>query len=184
MDSDRWTQVEKFYHAALERGVPERKAFLEHNCPDEAVRREVESLLANEQEGEQLLKEPPWGPRSDAADVPEESTHTIQMLPETSPGAFIHHYRIVRQLGEGGMGVVYLARQLEPIRRDVALKVIKPGMDSKQVIARFESERQALALMDHPNIARVIRCGYHRSRIALFRDGVGPWSLDYALLRF
>ena len=68
-------------------------------------------------------------------------------------------YRLIRQLGQGGMGVVYHARQHEPIRRDVALKVIKPGMDTKEVIARFESERQALALMDHPNIARVFEGG-------------------------
>ncbi len=74
---------------------------------------------------------------------------------DCSPGQFIGPYKIVRQLGEGGMGVVYHAQQLQPIRRDVALKVIKPGMDSKQVIARFETERQALAVMEHPNIAHV-----------------------------
>src|SRR4030095_16305076 len=65
----------------------------------------------------------------------------------------------VRQIGEGGMGVVYHAQQLQPIRRDVALKIIKPGMDSKQVVARFETERQALAVMDHPNIAHVFDAG-------------------------
>jgi non-specific serine/threonine protein kinase/serine/threonine-protein kinase len=74
-------------------------------------------------------------------------------------GAEIGPYRIIRQLGEGGMGVVFQAQQLQPMRRDVALKVIKPGMDSKQVIARFDSERQALALMEHPNIARVFDAG-------------------------
>src|SRR5437870_249933 len=68
-------------------------------------------------------------------------------------------YRVLRVLGEGGMGIVYLAEQQEPIQRRVALKVIKLGMDSKEVIARFESERQALALMDHPNIARVLDAG-------------------------
>jgi serine/threonine protein kinase len=68
-------------------------------------------------------------------------------------------YKLLRQLGEGGMGLVYHAQQLRPIRRDVALKIIKPGTDSEQVIARFESERQALALMDHPSIARVFDAG-------------------------
>jgi non-specific serine/threonine protein kinase/serine/threonine-protein kinase len=77
----------------------------------------------------------------------------------TLPGAAIGPYKLVRQLGEGGMGVVYHAQQTQPIRRDVALKVIKPGMDSKQVIARFDSERQALAMMDHTNIARVFDAG-------------------------
>src|SRR5437879_1004648 len=76
-----------------------------------------------------------------------------------SPDALIGPYRPVRQIGEGGMGVVYRAQQLHPIRRDVAVKIIKPGMDSKQVIARFETERQALAVMDHPNIARVLDAG-------------------------
>jgi non-specific serine/threonine protein kinase/serine/threonine-protein kinase len=79
--------------------------------------------------------------------------------PGAAPDAFIGPYRLVRQLGEGGMGVVYYAQQLQPIRREVALKIIKPGMDSKQVIARFESERQALAVLDHPNIARVFDAG-------------------------
>ena len=81
-----------------------------------------------------------------------EIGHRHEML-AAAPGAEIGPYKIVRQLGEGGMGAVYLAGQLQPIRRDVALKIIKPGMDSRQVISRFESERQTLALMDHPNIA-------------------------------
>jgi non-specific serine/threonine protein kinase/serine/threonine-protein kinase len=80
-------------------------------------------------------------------------------VPGTAPGALIGPYKIVRLLGEGGMGVVYQAQQVQPIRREVALKIIKPGMDSRQVIARFESERQALAVMDHANIARVFDAG-------------------------
>jgi serine/threonine protein kinase/tetratricopeptide (TPR) repeat protein len=89
---------------------------------------------------------------------PEDPTRTIQ-LSGVAPGARIGPYVLVRQLGEGGMGVVYHAQQYEPIRRDVALKIVKPGMDSKQVIARFESERQALAVMDHPNVAHVLDAG-------------------------
>ncbi len=88
----------------------------------------------------------------------DDPTRTLATSSAT-PGAEIGPYRIVRQLGEGGMGVVYHAHQLRPIRREVALKIIKPGMDSRQIIARFESERQALALMDHPNIARVFEAG-------------------------
>ena len=75
------------------------------------------------------------------------------------PGAVIGCYKLLEQIGEGGMGVVYMAEQTQPIRRKVALKIIKPGMDSRQVIARFEAERQALALMDHPNIAKVFDAG-------------------------
>src|SRR5262249_42797477 len=75
------------------------------------------------------------------------------------PGTVIGPYRLLEQLGAGGFGVVYLAEQHEPVRRKVALKLIKPGMDSEQVIVRFEAERQALALMDHPNIAKVHDAG-------------------------
>src|SRR5207247_8302740 len=75
------------------------------------------------------------------------------------PGSTIGPYKLLQQIGEGGMGVVYMAEQTEPVRRKVALKIIKPGMDSAQVIARFEAERQALALMDHQNIARVLDGG-------------------------
>ena len=86
---------------------------------------------------------------------------TMTAAPSQSNAAheYIGPYKLLRRIGEGGMGIVYQARQQEPIRRDVALKLIKPGMDSRQVIARFESERQALALMDHPNIARVFDAG-------------------------
>src|SRR5262249_43560367 len=75
------------------------------------------------------------------------------------PGTVIGPYKLLEQIGEGGMGLVFVAEQHEPVRRQVALKIIKPGMDSKQVIARFEAERQALALMDHPNIAKVLDAG-------------------------
>ena len=75
------------------------------------------------------------------------------------PGETIGRYKLLEEIGEGGMGVVYMAEQQEPVRRKVALKIIKPGMDTRQVIARFEAERQALAIMDHPEIARVFDAG-------------------------
>ena len=83
------------------------------------------------------------------------------MLPEIGeqPGTIIGPYKLLEQIGEGGFGVVFMAEQQQPVRRKVALKIIKPGMDTRQVIARFEAERQALALMDHPNIARVLDGG-------------------------
>src|SRR5580765_7600693 len=82
---------------------------------------------------------------------------TVQITEK--PGDRIGRYKLLEQIGEGGCGVVYMAEQQEPVRRRVALKVIKLGMDTKQVIARFEAERQALALMDHPNIAKVLDAG-------------------------
>src|SRR5262249_54483753 len=75
------------------------------------------------------------------------------------PGTLVGPYKLMEQIGEGGFGLVFVAEQQRPVRRKVALKVIKPGMDSSQVIARFEAERQALALMDHPNIAKVLDAG-------------------------
>src|SRR5262249_25407691 len=75
------------------------------------------------------------------------------------PGTLVGPYKLMEQIGEGGMGLVFVAEQQQPVRRKVALKVIKPGLDSRQVIGRFEAERQALALMDHPNIAKVLDAG-------------------------
>ncbi len=102
--------------------------------------------------------------------VPEEQSSSSNVKPQAAPtaslnvfteqpGCQIGRYKLLHVLGEGGMGIVYLAEQKHPIRRKVALKVIKPGMDSKRVIARFEAERQALALLDHPNIAHVHDAG-------------------------
>ena len=90
------------------------------------------------------------------------------------PGTVIGPYKLLEQIGEGGMGVVYMAEQTKPVRRKVALKIIKPGMDTRQVIARFEAERQALAMMDHPNIAKVLDAGDHGIGPPLLRDGAGP----------
>jgi serine/threonine protein kinase/Flp pilus assembly protein TadD len=98
------------------------------------------------------------GMKDTGEDEPDVPPLSLQPFLER-PGAQIGRYRLLRVLGEGGMGIVYLAEQEEPIRRHVALKVIKPGMDSAQVIARFEAERQALAMMDHPHVARVYDAG-------------------------
>ena len=89
----------------------------------------------------------------------------------------------MEQIGEGGFGLVFVAEQQQPVRRKVALKIIKPGMDTRDVIARFEAERQALALMDHPNIARVLDAGTTDERPSVLRDGTGPRHPDHRLLR-
>ncbi|MFO0892971.1 MAG: serine/threonine-protein kinase [Isosphaeraceae bacterium] len=125
-----------------------RVAYLEKACGDDAgLRRRVERLLQVCEQDASFLAAPVCALTSD------------QPTPGEQPGDFIGPYRLHEVIGEGGMGTVLLAEQAEPVRRRVALKVIKPGMDSKQVIARFEAERQALALMDHPNIARVFDGG-------------------------
>ena len=102
-------------------------------------------------------------PEADAEplDEPGGAADTTQSAGPVSefPGNRIGRYKLLQNLGEGGMGSVWMAEQTEPVRRVVALKIIKPGMDSAEVLARFEAERQALALMDHPNIAKVLDAG-------------------------
>ncbi len=134
-----------FGHALTLSSPEERAAYLQKVCAgNRALRAEIESLLRAYQEAGSFL-----GERAPAPTVPVEDS-----ICERS-GTVIGPYKLMEQIGEGGMGLVFVAEQQEPIRRRVALKIIKPGMDSRQVIARFEAERQALALMDHPNIAKV-----------------------------
>jgi len=97
-------------------------------------------------------------------------------MPGAMPGTTIGPYKLLEQIGEGGFGVVFMAEQQQPIRRKVALKVLKPGMDTRQVIARFEAERQALALMDHPNIARVIDGGTTEPSSPAASEQPGCWG--------
>jgi serine/threonine protein kinase/WD40 repeat protein len=132
----------------------ERRRFLEQECAGNAdLRAQVESLLvAGGRIGSFLEK--PAAPALAALGVTAASPSLTE-----GPGTVIGPYKLLQHLGEGGMGAVYMAEQTEPVRRMVALKIIKPGMDSAQVIARFEAERQALALMDHPHIARVLDAG-------------------------
>jgi len=117
----------------------------------ERKRAEVESLLAAHREANGFL--------SRAVPTPDLQGTYISPTTIEAPGMQIGPYILREQLGEGGMGIVYVAEQTEPVRRKVALKIIKPGMDSKEVIARFEAERQALAMMSHPNIAKVLDGG-------------------------
>jgi serine/threonine protein kinase len=136
---------QSLFIAALERDPSERDAFLESACAGNvSLRGRVEKLLLAHEHAANFMEEPAAG---QAATIDEPITER--------PGTVIGPYKLMEQIGEGGMGLVFVAEQQQPIRRRVALKVIKPGMDTRQVIARFEAERQALALMDHPNIAKV-----------------------------
>ena len=140
---------ESIFAAAIERCPSgERAAFVDGACRgDDQLRSRVEALIRSHEEAGTFLNEP-------AA----PSATCDQPLTEKA-GTVIGPYKLLQQIGEGGFGVVYMAEQFEPVRRKVALKIIKPGMDTKEVIARFEAERQALALMDHPNIAKVLDAG-------------------------
>jgi serine/threonine protein kinase/tetratricopeptide (TPR) repeat protein len=139
------------FAAALDRPITARPAFLDGACHgDPVLRARLEALLAAHEQP--------------AAELAGEAVSTVKVEPIKEPldeavGQTLGRYKLLERVGEGGCGVVYVAEQTEPVRRRVALKVIKLGMDTKQVVARFEAERQALAMMDHPNIAKVLDAG-------------------------
>jgi serine/threonine protein kinase len=141
---------EEIYHAALAKPATERSAFLAEACEgDPDLLDRIQILLASREEAGDFLNTPPLDIDVTLGDI--NSTE--------GPGTVIGHYKLLEKIGEGGMARVYMAEQERPIRRKVALKIIKVGMDTAQVIARFEAERQALALMDHPHIAKVLDAG-------------------------
>src|SRR5262249_20304837 len=143
-------RVKAVFDQALEIDSPvEREAYLKRVCADAPdIRRQVEALVRAYQEAGSFLESPA---SAMVASVDNRITER--------PGTVIGPYKLMEQIGEGGMGLVFVADQQHPVRRKVALKVIKPGMDTRAVVARFEAERQALALMDHPNIAKVLDGG-------------------------
>ncbi|MEJ2647782.1 MAG: serine/threonine-protein kinase [Sedimentisphaerales bacterium] len=149
--AEKPNDIETIYHCALEKSSePERKAYLDSICGDNnALRARVEALLKANSEAGNFLEVPPieFGTTSGKSPLIE------------GPGTKIGNYELLELIGEGGMGLVYLAQQKEPISRKVALKIVKLGMDTKQVVARFEAERQTLALLEHPNIAHVFDAG-------------------------
>jgi len=160
--SNRVPREKAVFCEALGITSPEqRRQFLDQACgADHALREQVEKLLALSQSSGDFFKDcaPALEPETaDAAQV--LSAAESALAPEIPETKCIGPYKLLQKLGEGGYGVVYMAEQEQPIRRRVALKIIKLGMDTRNVIARFEAERQALALMDHPNIARVLDAG-------------------------
>src|SRR5688500_4900310 len=149
-----------FDHAVEIDSPAERQAYLAQACGDNAgLRQQVDALLQAYEAAGSFL-EAPFDGVGLGGDSSAAATLDQPALPlREGPGSVIGRYKLLQQLGEGGMGVVFLAEQTHPVRRQVALKVIKAGMDTRQVVARFESERQALAVMDHPNIAKVLDAG-------------------------
>jgi hypothetical protein len=140
---DDLLRLESIFLRALEQGSSANlAAFLDREC-DAEMRPHVERLLSAHPKAGRFLEEGPPNLPSTSDDAPP-----------TAPGTRVGPYKLLQPIGEGGMGSVWMAEQTKPVRRMVALKLIKPGMDSAHVLARFEAERQALALMDHPNIAR------------------------------
>ena len=159
---------ETIFYAALRLSEPaQRRLFLEQACSgDAALRDAVENLLSAQAEADRFFDEGSVAvqsvievPRTAGSSHAPNATAAAQSMAEKLVGTRIGRYKLLQEIGEGGCGAVYMAEQEEPVRRRVALKVIKLGMDTNRVIARFEAERQALALMDHPNIARVLDAG-------------------------
>ena len=147
LSPEQWRRLRDLFADAQEMPASERHAFLDRELEGEpALRTELDSLLASAETVGAFL-----APREPGVADASSSPHVL--------GSMVGPYRLVELLGEGGFGIVYLAEQERPIRRRVALKLIKPGMDTRQVIARFEAERQTLAMMDHPSIAQVFDAG-------------------------
>jgi serine/threonine protein kinase len=143
-------QVRSLFLDAVENHTPDQwGAFLDDACgANRVLRGRVEVLLRAHTNSNRLLDHPTHGLVADRSEPSPEH-----------PGTIVGSYKLMEQIGEGGFGIVFRAEQQQPVRREVAIKILKPGMDSRQVVARFEAERQALALMDHPNIARVLDGG-------------------------
>src|SRR6476659_10664614 len=142
------TELELF-EAALERSPIDRAPFLDEACAgNQPLHQRLEALLARHEKAGSFLEAP----------APEFHATVERQLPER-PGTHIGPYKLREQIGEGGFGVVFVAEQDKPVRRKVALKIIKPGMATKDVIARFEAERQALAMMEHRTGDRVLAAG-------------------------
>jgi serine/threonine protein kinase/tetratricopeptide (TPR) repeat protein len=143
-------KIREIFSQAVEKtDLKEQSEFLDDACKkDQNLRKNVEALIELRSQVGDFLESSPF-----IDQIPLEN------LPEESPGTVIGRYKLLEKIGEGGMASVYMAEQLKPIHRKVAIKIIKLGMDTKNVIARFEVERQALAMMDHPNIARVLDAG-------------------------
>src|SRR5712692_6991215 len=179
---------ESLFQEALSQSPAERAAFLEEACAGQPqLRAAVEALLAAHERSGNLLDKPPvaLGQTVDSEPGPARPLVTGEYAPDpaaasaqavttdyqplTEPGAIIAgRYTLVEKIGEGGMGEVWVAKQTEPVKRRVALKLIKAGMDTKAVLQRFDAERQALAMMDHPNIARVLDGGMTADRRPFF----------------
>ncbi len=155
---------ETIFAAALQWETPaQRAAYLDEACAENpALRARVEELLRASDGAQTFLERPVGVPRpAPGAGAPTLRVGLTDLLPPSGegPGSRVGRYKLLQQIGEGGCGTVFMAEQEEPVRRRVALKVIKLGMDTKSVVARFEAERQALAMMDHPNIAKVLDAG-------------------------
>src|SRR5262245_46797637 len=165
MKPERWEQIQSLYYAAREGDLGLRAALLDEACAgDESLRQEVRSLLASDEQAGNFLNTP--APKVVTDEIAEEQARSLV-------GRQLGHYRLLSQLGAGGMGEVYLAaRADDQYRKQVAIKLVKRGMDTDNILRRFRHERQILAALDHPNIARLLDGG-------VSEDGLPYFVMEY-----
>ena len=145
--------IETIFTTVRELQAADRSGYLDDACGNDAeLRSQVEVLLAADMDAGSFLNDPD-------ATLPQSRFVVTPDIPSEMAGQIMGKYKLLQSIGDGGFGTVWMAEQKEPVKRRVALKIIKLGMDTKQVIARLEAERQALAMMDHPNIAKVFDAG-------------------------
>jgi hypothetical protein len=169
--TNRQIDEEAIFHFARDLAdTAKRSEYLQQVCgEDQELRERIQGLL-DAHEKEQTFLKSNVQLETTAAKTPTAGAKSGSIA---KPGEEIGRFKLLQQIGEGGFGVVFMAEQHKPIRRKVALKVIKPGMDTKGVVARFEAERQALAMMDHPNIAKVLDGGTTDSGRPVLCHGIG-----------
>src|SRR5438105_12658654 len=176
MTPERWSNVKELFALALERQPEDRTAFLEHACAGDAkLLAHIQALLASDARAETFLETPALPPGSRTAADGNAGNEMPSMI-----GRRAGPYEIVREIGRGGMGAVFLAdRADDQIRKQVAIKLVKRGMDTDTIVRRFRRERQILAQLDHPNIARLLDAGATEDGLPYFiMDWVNGLPID------
>jgi eukaryotic-like serine/threonine-protein kinase len=182
MTSQSWNRVKELLHQAMQLALGDRAPFLDRACDsDDSLRAEVKSFLAAEEDLRPSFVRSRQTAELGANVSDRGQNRSVAAL--QAGQVFAERFQIVRELGEGGIGQVWLAEQSSPVRRQVALKLIKAGMYDEAVVQRFRAERQSLAIMDHPAIAKVFHAGATRQWSTVFCDGVSRRVADRGILR-
>jgi serine/threonine protein kinase len=171
MDPERWRLIEEIFQEAAELAPAVRGPYLREACRDQALLREVEKLIDSHERAGAFIEGMP------------SFEHLVSFDSDAVRGRRMGAYELIREIGQGGMGTVYLAaRADEEFSKEVAIKLVKEGVDQESIVRRFRIERQILAALDHPNIARAARRRHNSGRLTLFRHGVHRRGADRIVL--